>query len=192
MLAKGGAFTPGDESDGWFRQLRRQKQIEFAVKSEMKYGKRRSGFSLIELLVVVAIILIVSAIAIPNLVRSKISATEASAVGSLRAINTACTNYSSTWGRGFPVSLSNLGPGTPATATAADLIDGVLAGGTKSGYTFIYVSGPPAGGKIATYTVQASPLVAGQTGGRYFFTDHTGVIRYSVGAAATASSKPIS
>lgn len=158
----------------------------------MQYGKYRSGFSLLELLVAVAIILIVSAIAIPNLVRSKMSANEASAVGSLRAINAACTNYSAGWGKGFPVRLSNLGPGKPATATNADLIDDLLASGTKSGYTFIYVSGKPSGGKIAAYTVQANPLVTQKTGGRYFFTDQTGVIRYSLAAAATASSKPIS
>jgi type IV pilus assembly protein PilA len=158
----------------------------------VRYGKRRNGFSLLELLVVVAVILIVSAIALPNLLRSKLSANEASAVGSLRAINAACSNYSSNWGKGFPVSLSNLGPGKPATATSADLIDSLLAAGSKSGYSFIYVSGNPASGKIGTYTVQANPLVPQKTGGRYFFTDDTGVIRYNLGAAATVSSKPIS
>lgn len=157
----------------------------------MKYRNHRCGFSLLELLAVVAVILIVTAIAIPNLLRSKMSANEASAVGSLRAINAACLNYSSNWGKGFPVSLSNLGPGTPATATTADLIDSLLAGGTKGGYTLIYVSGSPTGGKIATYTVTANPAVAQKTGGRYFFTDQTGVIRYNLGSAATASSKPI-
>lgn len=157
----------------------------------MRYTRHRNGFSLLELLVVVAVILIISAIALPNLLRSKMSANEASAVGSLRAVNAACTNYSSSWGKGFPVSLSNLGPGKPATATSADLIDGLLAGGTKSGYTFVYVSGTPTGGKIATYTVTANPAVAQKTGGRYFFTDQTGVIRYSLGSAATVSSKPI-
>lgn len=157
----------------------------------MKYRKHVNGFSLLELLVTVAIILILSAIAIPNLMRSKMSANEASAVGSLRAINAACTNYSSNWGKGFPVSLSNLGPGKPPTATTADLIDSLLASGSKSGYQFIYVSGAPTGGKIATYTVQANPSVAQKTGGRYFFTDQTGVIRYNLGATATVSSKPI-
>jgi type IV pilus assembly protein PilA len=158
----------------------------------MKYKKNQSGFSLLELLATVAIILIVSAIAIPNLLRSKMSANEASAVGSLRAINAACTNYSSNWGKGFPVSLSNLGPRKPPTATAADLIDSLLASGKKSGYTFVYVSGRPTSGKIGTYTVQANPSVAQKTGGRYFFTDQTGVIRYNLGAAATALSRPIS
>jgi type IV pilus assembly protein PilA len=151
-----------------------------------------SGFSLLELLVVVAIILIVTAIAVPNLMRSKMSANEASAVGSLRAINAACSNYSSAWNKGFPVSLSNLGPGKPATATSADLVDDSLAAGSKSGYTFIYVSGTPNGGKVLTYSVQANPSITQKTGSRYFFTDQSGVIRYSLGAAATVSSKPIS
>ena len=91
---------------------------------------KQKGFSLIELLIVVAIILIIAAIAIPNLLRSRMAANEASAVGSLRTINTACVTYSSTYG-GFPPGLPNLGPGTPASATTADLIDQVLATGTK-------------------------------------------------------------
>ena len=157
----------------------------------MKYKKHQSGFSLLELLIVVAIILIISAIAIPNLLRSKIAANEASAVGSLRAVNAACVSYAATWGTGFPVSLSSLGPGKPATAAAADLIDSLVAGGTKSGYTLIYISGAPASGKIWTYTISASPLAPGHTGGRYFFTDQSGAIRYNSGGAATVASKPI-
>src|SRR5437667_222132 len=99
--------------------------------------KNQKGFSLIELLIVVAIILIIAAIAIPNLLRSKMAANEASAVGSLRSLNTACITYSTTYGS-YPAGLSNLGPGSPATSTTADLIDSVLASGTKSGYSFAY------------------------------------------------------
>jgi type IV pilus assembly protein PilA len=157
----------------------------------MKYGKHQSGFSLIELLIVVSIILIIVAIAIPNLLKSKIAANEASAVGSLRTVNAACITYSSTWGTGFPLALSRLGPGKPATAAAADLIDKVLAAGTKSGYILIYVSAAPKGGTIGTYTVNANPLKPNITGGRYFLTDQTGVIRYNIGSAATPASKPI-
>src|SRR5579862_4900067 len=101
---------------------------------------RQKGFSLIELLIVVAIILIIAAIAIPNLLRSKMAANEASAVGSLRTLNTACITYSTVYG-GYPAALSNLGPATPATSTSADLIDSVLASGTKSGYSFTYAAG---------------------------------------------------
>src|SRR5581483_4491964 len=103
---------------------------------------KQKGFSLIELLIVVAIILIIAAIAIPNLLRSKMAANEASAVGSLRTLNTACVSYSTTYGQ-FPNALTDLqsdGSGT-ATSTAADLIDSVLAAGTKSGYTFSYKAG---------------------------------------------------
>ena len=158
----------------------------------MKNRKNNSGFSLLELLIVVTIILVISAIAIPNLLRSKMAANEASAVGSIRAVNAACLTYSSTWGTGFPVSLSNLGPAKPATAAAADLIDSSVSGGTKSGYTLTYVSGAPANGKISTYTLNAAPVVPDKSGRRYFFTDQSAVIRYNGAAAATALSPPIS
>jgi len=157
----------------------------------MNCNKHKLGFSILELLVVVAVILIITAVALPSLLRSKMSANEASAVGSLRAIDISCINYSTTWSTGFPVSLSNLGPGRPATSSAADLIDALLASGTKSGYTFTYVSGSPTAGKITTYTVQANPQASNIGGARHFFTDQTNVIRYSLGSIATVSSRPL-
>ena len=151
---------------------------------------KQKGFSLIELLIVVAIILIISAIAIPNLLRSKMAANEASAIGSLRVLNTSCIAYTTSYGS-FPPALSNLGPvaaGGTASSTSADLIDSVLSAGTKSGYTFSYA---PANGN-QTYTLTATPVVAGQTGQRMFFTDLSGVIRTDdSGAGATAMSTPI-
>ncbi len=151
---------------------------------------KQKGFSLIELLIVVAIILIIAAIAIPNLLRAKMAANEASAVGSLRTINTSCVAYSTSYGT-FPTALTNLGPiaasGT-ASSTSADLIDSVLSAGTKSGYTFAY---SPANNN-QTYTLTATPVAVGQTGQRMFFTDQSGVIRANVtGAGATAASTPI-
>lgn len=153
---------------------------------------KQKGFSLIELLIVVAIILIIAAIAIPNLLRARIAANEASAVSSLRTMNTADITYSSTYGNYAP-NLSSMGPsnGATPTSTDADLLDQVLApaGGvtttTKSGYTFTYTM---SGG---TYTITAGPIGLNQTGVRYFYTDPSGVIRYNSGSAASSSSSPI-
>ncbi len=151
---------------------------------------KQKGFSLIELLIVVAIILIIAAIAIPNLLRSKIAANQASAVGSLRTLNTACIAYSTSYGS-FPAALTNLGPiaanGT-ASSTSADLIDSVLSAGTKSGYVFTYTSASP----YQTYTITATPLTAATTGQNMYFTDQSGVIRVNTsGSGATNTSTPI-
>jgi type IV pilus assembly protein PilA len=157
---------------------------------------KQKGFSLIELLIVVAIILIIAAIAIPNLLRSKMAANEASAVGSLRTLNTACVTFSTTYG-GYPGTLTIMGgEGTASlpTSTSAELIDNVLQTGIKSGYSFSFSAGTAdSAGNIDNYSVSASPITAGVTGIRYFYTDQTGVIRANAaGAAATSASTPIS
>jgi len=159
--------------------------------------KNIKGFSLIELLIVVAIILIIAAIAIPNLIRSRMSANEASAVGSLRAINTSEIAYSTTYSSVGFTNLTSLGgaAATCATATGASsagacLIDEVLSSGTKSGYTFIVT---PAGGPPnVTYGSTGYPQVLGQSGQRAFCSDQSGVIRANATAGTcTIADAPI-
>jgi prepilin-type N-terminal cleavage/methylation domain-containing protein len=138
------------------------------------YMRRNSkGFSLIELLIVVAIILIIAAIAIPNLLRSRIAANQASAVGSLRTLNTANITYASTYNTGYSSALSYLGPSGAAlpTVLGAGLVDSIL-GGTGSQFN-------------------ANPGSPGTTGTNYYFTDQSGVIRQNSTAIAGSSDSPI-
>ena len=158
------------------------------MKKHKEQNKKR-GFSLIELLIVVAIILIIAAIAIPNLLRSRIAANEASAVGSLRTLNTAEITYNTTYPNvGFACTLGALGGSGSGTATssAAGLIDANLASGVKSGYSFSFLSTPACSGTpAAAYGTYASPVTAGTTGQRYFCSDSSGVIQYNTGTIST-------
>lgn len=157
-------------------------------------SRTSKGFSLIELLIVVAIILIIAAIAIPNLLRSRIAANQASAVGSMRIINTAEITYSSSYGVGYSTTLAQLGPPAsgPVTTSAAGLLDSVLAGGTKSGYSFSYTPTiPDTSGRWNGYDVTASPISPGQTGSAYYFTDQTHVIRANMTSTASANDSPV-
>ena len=131
--------------------------------------RRNKGFTLIELMIVVAIIAVIAAIAIPSLLGAKKSANEASAISSLRTVCTVCEQFRNRNGA-YPATLVALGN--------AGLIDNQLATGTKSGYSFT----DPAGG-AATWAVVASPSTPGTTGDRWFRIDETGVLEESAAAA---------
>ena len=160
--------------------------------------RKNSGFTLIELMIVVAIIAIIAAIAIPNLLRSRMSANEAGAAGAMRTISTGEVAFQTA---GF---VDNDGDGVGDYGTLAQLanpdgggatppfIDSVLGGGAKHGYNFAVnvTFGAPAA--MPAYTCTATPAAAGRTGYRQYFVDESGVIRYtSDGTAVGAASPPL-
>jgi len=154
-------------------------------------SRPQKGFSLIELLIVVAIILIIAAIAIPNLLRARMQANEASAASSLHSLNTAEISYASAFPTiGYSATLANLGDGgtspCPGSAAASCYVDTLLAGGTKSGYIFTYVHDASMTPSLH-YTVNADPVSRGLTGQRSFFSSDANVTRYNTVAVASSS-----
>jgi type IV pilus assembly protein PilA len=171
---------------------------------ETRRGRRRlpvrpsastkpNGFSLIELLIVVAVILVIAAIAIPNFIRSKMRANETAAVANMRTVSTGEVVYNTTYGIGFSPTLNALG-GNPTIpdATQAGLIDSVLSGGTKSGYQYTYtVITTDANGNVIDYSVNADPSIPGTSGDRRFYTDQSAIIRFNTTATATSTDSAI-
>jgi type IV pilus assembly protein PilA len=152
-----------------------------------------NGFSLIELLIVVAIILILAVIAIPNLLKSRMAANEASAVSSIRTFTSANVTYSSLCPTvGYPATLTDLGPGAGACTGGANIVDPILgvALPVKAGFVFTYSTTSTAGTNVS-YTLNADPSVSGMSGQRHFFCNETGVIRYNLTAPATVASNSL-
>lgn len=164
--------------------------------------RKTRGYSLIELLVVVTIMLIVASLAIPRLLRTQQLANEASVANSLRQIAVANTNYHSRFNQGFAGSLKQLGPTSVDCDTVgsdcADLLDTVLSGvvpaldtPVKSGYRFTYYApnpDPNPSSPNATYAVVATPTLPGNSGVSTFCVDNRGVVlRDNSGAQTTAA-----
>ena len=138
---------------------------------------KKSGFTLVEIMIVVSILALIAAIAIPMMLRNQISANETVAIASCRTIISACQSfYSYSMPHSYPEDLASLGTAGP---TGPAFIDNVLASGSKSGYNFIYNKTSP-----VSFILNADPEFPGRTGNRYFYSDETGRITAKEGGAA--------
>jgi type IV pilus assembly protein PilA len=164
---------------------------------QLSMRNQQKGFSLIELLIVVAIILIIAAIAIPNLIASRERANEAAAVEALRTLSESQASYNITYGQttGYAASLAALGPGdgTACNQTQACLIDAQLGCTAqpcaRGGFQYFMVSdfsSPP----IQDYSFTATPLSWNQSGAKNFCAVEDGIIRYQIGGTASIAAVP--
>src|ERR1700722_8880110 len=168
------------------KELNLMRHSNISERGQRDRMQSTKGFSLIELLIVVAIILIIAAIAVPSFLRSRMAANESAAVASVRTLNTAQISYSSAYPSiGFASTLTALSGTscTPPTSSGACLIDTVLAGGQRTGYSFTLsnVTGTP----NSTYNVIASPILTNYSGTRYFCSYADAVVRFSMAAIST-------
>ena len=139
------------------------------------------GFTLVEIMIVVAIIALIAAVAIPNMLRARHNADETAAIASCRTLVSSFESWrANQTPLSYPADLGVLSAANPP------YIDTVLSSGTKQGYSFTY-----AFGSANTYTLNADPVTSGVTGTRGFFVDQTGVIRVSASGAADGTSPPL-
>lgn len=171
----------------------------------MLISRKSKGFTLVEIMIVVAIIALIAAIAIPNLLRARHNANETAAIGNLKTLvdslesfraNQAPTTYPGAGVVSGAIAVTNL---AGLANTVPPYIDAVLASGTRQGYTFTYTAGPVRVVAINgvnfnvydTYTLVVNPVTPGTTGTRGFFVDQSGVIRVAPVAPAGAGSVPL-